>query len=334
MNSYKVLNKQVFNSGAFSLVPIRFEDRLDIMNWRNEQIYHLRQAKPLTKNDQDSYFKNIINKLFEDDKPNQILFSFLKDGNCIGYGGLVHINWIDKNAEISFIMETKLEEINFNMNWSMFLTLIKQLAFDELNLHKIYTYAFDLRPHLYTCLENNDFIKESELKEHCRFDGEYKNVIIHSYINKISLRKANSNDIDLTYKWANEKKIREYSFSKEEIIFDKHKIWFLKKINDHDCNYYIVENCLKTALGSIRIDKNEFNQLIISYLLDPKFHGNGYGLILLKLLENEVKLFKNQENLELLGLVQSENIPSLKIFRKLNYKESIIDNIHNFTKQI
>jgi hypothetical protein len=123
MNSYKVLNKQVFNSGAFSLVPIRFEDRLDIMNWRNEQIYHLRQAKPLTKNDQDSYFKNIINKLFEDDKPNQILFSFLKDGNCIGYGGLVHINWIDKNAEISFIMETKLEEINFNMNWSMFLTL-------------------------------------------------------------------------------------------------------------------------------------------------------------------------------------------------------------------
>lgn len=334
MNSYKVLKKQIFNLDTFSLVPIRFEDRLDIMRWRNEQIYHLRQPKPLTEEDQNVYFGNVIAKLFNQDQPNQLLFSFLKDNICIGYGGLVHINWVDKHAEISFIMDTKLEEIDFNINWSMFLTLIKQLAFDELNLHKIYTYAFDLRPNLYTCLEQNDFFKEAELKEHCRFDGGYKNVIIHSYINKITLRKANSGDLELTFKWANDKKIREYSFSKDEITFYTHKNWFLKKIDDINCNYYILENCLKTALGSIRIDKNEFNQMVVSYLIDPEFHGNSYGFVLLKLLENELKLFKHNENLELLGLVQSENIPSLKIFRKLNYKESIIDNIHNFTKQI
>ena len=49
MQSYKVLNKQVFKSGVFSIVPIRFEDRIDIMKWRNEQMYHLRQDKPLTE---------------------------------------------------------------------------------------------------------------------------------------------------------------------------------------------------------------------------------------------------------------------------------------------
>ena len=48
MQSYKVLNNQVFKSGVFSIVPIRFEDRIDIMKWRNEQIYHLRQDIPLT----------------------------------------------------------------------------------------------------------------------------------------------------------------------------------------------------------------------------------------------------------------------------------------------
>jgi hypothetical protein len=50
------------------------EDRFDIMKWRNEQIYHLRQDKPLTAEDQEYYFSNVIASLFEQAKPNQILF--------------------------------------------------------------------------------------------------------------------------------------------------------------------------------------------------------------------------------------------------------------------
>ena len=62
------------------------------MKWRNEQIYHLRQAKPLTAEDQKNYFSNVVSKLYDQEKPAQILFSFLKDGKCIGYGGLVGYN--------------------------------------------------------------------------------------------------------------------------------------------------------------------------------------------------------------------------------------------------
>jgi len=113
MIKYKCLNQNEFNFNEYKIVPIRFEDRLDIMKWRNEQIYHLRQVKPLTIDDQNNYFNNVISKLFEQEKPNQLLFSFLKNDVCIGYGGLVHINWIDKNAEISFIMNTELEEDYF-----------------------------------------------------------------------------------------------------------------------------------------------------------------------------------------------------------------------------
>jgi len=153
MSFYKVLNKQVFLLGKYSIVPIRIEDRYDIMQWRNEQIYHLRQDKPLTKENQDKYFDKVINKLFEEEKPNQILFSYLKNDECIGYGGLVHINWIDKNAEISFIMETELEEQSFEKNWGLFLDLIEQVAFSELNFHKIFTYAFDIRTELYKPIE-------------------------------------------------------------------------------------------------------------------------------------------------------------------------------------
>lgn len=183
-NQYKILNTNHWAYGKHSLVPIRYEDRFDIMKWRNEQIYHLRQTEPLTESVQNKYFENVVLKLFDADFPDQILFSYLEDNKCIGYGGLVHINWKDKNAEISFIMNTVLEKEHFHFHWKTFLGLIQKMAFADLGFHKIFTYAFDLRPHLYSALETAGFQKEAELKEHCLFEGEYINVIIHSKIIK------------------------------------------------------------------------------------------------------------------------------------------------------
>src|SRR5690554_1619401 len=110
---YSALKKCTFSAGNYSIVPIRYEDRYEIMKWRNEQIYHLRQKEPLTKEQQDRYFSETVGSLFTQVKPNQILFSYLKGDECVGYGGLVHINWTDRNAEISFIMQTELEEEEF-----------------------------------------------------------------------------------------------------------------------------------------------------------------------------------------------------------------------------
>lgn len=183
---YKVLDINSFAKNTFSLVPIRFEDKLKIMQWRNEQIYHLRQAKPLTEEDQNYYFANVVAKLFERYQPNQILFSFLENGKCIGYGGLVHINWIDKNAEISFIMQTSLERERFAEFWKVYLVLLEQVAFKELKLHKIFTYAFDIRPHLYLPLLESGFCEETRLYEHCIFDNKYIDVVIHTKFNKSS----------------------------------------------------------------------------------------------------------------------------------------------------
>ena len=180
MRVYKALKKQEFKIDDYCLTPIRHEDRLEIMQWRNDQIYHLRQSELLTEEKQDAYFNNTIVSLFNEEKPNQILFSFLEENECIGYGGLVHINWIDKNAEVSFIMNTRLEEASFSKNWSMFLKCLEQLAFGELEFHKIFIYAFDLRPHLYNVLELNGYFKDARLKDHCFFQGDFKDVLIYS----------------------------------------------------------------------------------------------------------------------------------------------------------
>ena len=180
MRSYKALNKQKFQSGNLSLVPIRNEDRYTIMQWRNEQIYHLRQNKPLTVQEQDTYFEKVVTPLFDQEQPSQILFSYLENDTCIGYGGLVHINWIDRNAEISFIMNTALEKDFFAYHWQTYLHLIEKVAFDELALHKVYIYAFDLRPHLYEAVEKSGFFKDAVLKEHCQFEGQFLDVVIHA----------------------------------------------------------------------------------------------------------------------------------------------------------
>lgn len=185
MNFYRKLNKQEFRIGEYGLAPLRYQDRFEIMKWRNEQIFHLRQNKPLTEEDQENYFQHVISKLFDSESPNQILFSYLLGDKCLGYGGLVHINWVDQNAELSFLMDTELEKNQFEFHYTNYLQLIQEVAFSELNLHKIYTYAFDVRPYLYPVLEKNGFHLDARLKEHTYFDGEYKDVLIHSIINSI-----------------------------------------------------------------------------------------------------------------------------------------------------
>jgi hypothetical protein len=178
MYFYKCLNTQEYSKEGYKIAPIRLKDRFKIMVWRNEQLYHLRQKQPLTVEDQDNYFYNVVSKIFDADQPNQILFSFLENEICIGYGGLVHINWKEKNAEISFIMDTKLEKESFEKIWLIYLDLIEQVAFNDLKFKKIYTYAFDLRTNLFKVLETSGFKLDNSLKNIQR--SEKEKVVIHS----------------------------------------------------------------------------------------------------------------------------------------------------------
>lgn len=179
---YKALEQQIFSNGNFRIVPIRMEDRFVIKKWRNEQIFHLRQSKPLTDEEQDTYFNTVVKSLFSQETPSQLLFSYMEGESCIGYGGLVHMNWVDKNAEISFITETSISQTTYGFHLSTFLELIGEVAASELKFHKIFTYAFDVRPEIYPVLEASGFHQEAVLKEHCFFDGRFIDVLIHSKI--------------------------------------------------------------------------------------------------------------------------------------------------------
>jgi RimJ/RimL family protein N-acetyltransferase len=319
MSTYKALNRQEFQVGAYTIVPIRFEDKITIMKWRNEQLYHLRQVKLLTEKDQELYFERVVLALFQQEKPNQILFSLLKDGQCIGYGGLVHINWRDLHAEVSFIMDTSLEKTQFEHLWTVFLYLLEQVAFNELKFHKLNTYAFDLRPHLYPVLENNIFIEEAKLKEHCYFNGEFIDVILHGKINEqLTIEKATIADIELTFNWATNPVIRKYSFQQNEIQFDEHKAWFNKQIAEKNAIYFILWEKDK-ALGSLRINKDDKGLGLISYQIAPELHGKKLGSKLLRMAIRHIRI-NNTDIERIIGYVIPENIASIKIFEKVNFR--------------
>ena len=78
---YDCLRKNVFKNLEYKIIPIRFEDRLDIMNWRNEQMYHLRQVEALSEENQNNYFKTIISALFQQKKQIRIPIGVFDTGN-------------------------------------------------------------------------------------------------------------------------------------------------------------------------------------------------------------------------------------------------------------
>ena len=47
--TYTCFDKQIYKDKEFSLVPIRNEDRYKIMQWRNEQMFHLRQVTQMVQ---------------------------------------------------------------------------------------------------------------------------------------------------------------------------------------------------------------------------------------------------------------------------------------------
>ena len=234
MKKYKCLNKQVFEIDEFQLVPIRYMDRYKIMKWRNDQIYHLRQKDILTKSKQDLYFGNVVSKQFDLEKPDQLLFSFLKEDICIGYGGLVHLNWTERNAEVSFVMDTNQEALNFVYLWNIFLTLLKQVVFKYLSFHKIYTYAYDLRPRLYDALSQSGFKFEGRLEDHCLVDSKFHDVLCHSCINPIEslrIRRVKKEDSIVLFEWSNDPLVRRNAFDSKKIDWTTIVRFLFLKIN-------------------------------------------------------------------------------------------------------
>ena len=315
--AYSCLSQNEFVIKDYKLVPIRYEDRFAIMKWRNEQMYHLRQNKLLTEKSQDDYFNGTLAKLLDQEKPNQILFSYLKKDKCIGYGGLVHINWIERTAEVSFIMETSLEGNEFDLHWSTYLYLLKKIAFEELKLKSLHTYAYDLRPYLYPTLEKNNFKVKEHLKDEIEIDGKKTDVFIHECSNPILLmkiREATENDTKLIFNWSNDPLVRSQSFYSNIIEFENHKNWFKEKLQNNN-SLLLINKFGENNIGLVRFEL-ENNKCTVGILIDEKFRGKGFSSLMLI---NSSAYYFNRFSTPIFADIKESNTASIRSFEKAGY---------------
>lgn len=321
VQNYKCLSEHEFVFEKYKLIPIRFEDRHLIREWRNQQIAILRQEEPLTTEKQNAYFEQVIAKLFGEEKPPQLLFSFLEDDKLIGYGGLVHIDWKSKNAEVSFLTSTGRvgDASQFIGDWTIFLRILKKIASHELNFVKIYTYAFDMRPNLYKALTSSGFVEEATLKDHVAIDGKFVDVLIHScFLDSVTFRMATQEDALLYFNWANDADVRKNSFHTNEISYDDHVRWFSAKLISGKCFFYLFSNIQGVPVGQVRIESHP-EETIIGISLDRAFRGKDLSKKLLKLATTDYLDRHPTEKIS--AYVKYGNISSYKSFIAASFKE-------------
>ena len=165
----------------YSIGPIGLLDIEKIRIWRNGQMDVLRQKNEISKEEQINYFNQVVYPEILKDFPRQIIYSLYHANVLIGYGGLVHISWKDKRAEISFLIDTerKADLKLYEKDFETFILMTFKLAFDKLGLNRISGETYSFRSHHISIMEKMGFICEGRMIEH-NFDGEsYYDSLIH-----------------------------------------------------------------------------------------------------------------------------------------------------------
>lgn len=181
VGTYRCLKLQKISLGSYHVRPVTINDINSIRIWRNRQLDILRQKKPITIHEQEIYYSQ---EIWPDQKtltPRNILMSYFKEDQLIGYGGLVHIDWDHKRAEMSYLLDPdfhrsdKEERILF----LTYIRLMKRLAFEVLDFGRIFTETYDIRHRHIAILEEGGFKLEGRLKHHILIDNTPIDSLIH-----------------------------------------------------------------------------------------------------------------------------------------------------------
>jgi len=181
---YKCLPREKIAIGNYSIETVQDSDIESIRCWRNSQMDVLRQSTPISVEEQTKYYQTVIWPSMNEPNPKNILLRYLMDEKLIGYGGLVNIAWGHQRAEVSFLLNPSLAaEMDTYANcYSNFLSLLKELSFEDLGFKRLFTETYAIRKHHISILESNGFRVEGVLKNHIHIDGDPVDSIIHGFL--------------------------------------------------------------------------------------------------------------------------------------------------------
>jgi Acetyltransferase (GNAT) domain len=156
---YISLPQRSFNLGETTLTTVSQSDVESIRKWRNRQMHVLRQNSEISVSEQVEYFRQNVFSEFVKLHPKQVLFSIHSKTKMVGYGGLVHIDWTNSISEISFLLKPEIEEgsLDYVVIFDNFLKLIQEVAFEKLEIDRLFTETYNFRFAHIEVIEGNKF---------------------------------------------------------------------------------------------------------------------------------------------------------------------------------
>ena len=132
------------------------------------------------------------------------------------------------------------------------------------------------------------------------------------------LRSVSKQDMDFLFKLANDKKVRQNSFSPKEIMYDEHRKWFDAVFNREDYKQYIYMLDEK-SIGQVHLEMCG-SKAEIGYSICEEYRGQGLGKELISLIQLQVK--KDFPHIKTLtAKVKPENTISQKVFEAEGFQE-------------
>ena len=179
---YRILKGYTSEFRGYEISSIRMEDSEPIMNWRNEQMAYLKQPKALSRDNQITYFNEIVKAQFSGTHPDPILFRFTLQNKLIGYASFSNTDWANLHTRAFFLLDTERtkDKFQYGRDCSIILNLLMRVAFTILNLNKISTYSFNNRGFHFHAVEASGFQREGVLRQQIKKDGNWLDVIVAS----------------------------------------------------------------------------------------------------------------------------------------------------------
>lgn len=153
--------------------------------------------------------------------------------------------------------------------------------------------SFGMKPkyysHLLQCKARRDIDFGTPINEDCISQIDKDNEVPEEpYHNDLKLRPANESDIQLLFDWANDPSVRSRSFSTEPILMQDHEKWFSACMQSDKCAIFILYQG-EVAIGQVRCELIKNDECKISYSIDLRYRGLGYGTAILKLAKDKIK---------------------------------------------
>ena len=171
---YRCLPRRSVGTSALSVRSVQPQDIEPIREWRNAQLDVLRQSRPISPDEQVLYYAENVWPEMDKPQPANILLAIEEEGRLIGYGGLVHVSWEHRRAEISFLQPPGFADTpdRFRHYFGGFLRLMEEIAFGDLGFRRLHAETYAFRELHIAVFEEAGFRREGALRDHVLIDGK------------------------------------------------------------------------------------------------------------------------------------------------------------------